>query len=70
MERIDINLGKFKLDQLGYVYKDIEKQTKLLETVYGFPKFAFLKKNDCLYKYRGKDSIILKNLFGVFSSHL
>ena len=70
MERIDIDLGKFKIDQLGYVYKDIEKQAKLLETVYGFPKFAFLEKNDSLYKYRGKDSIILKNLFEVFSSHL
>jgi len=31
MERIDIDLCKFKINQLGYVYKNIEKQTKLLE---------------------------------------
>ena len=62
MKRIDIDLGKFKVDQLGYVYKDIEKQAKLLETVYGLPKFAFLIKNDSLCKYRGKDSKISTKL--------
>jgi len=62
MERIDINFGNFKVDQLGYVYKDIEKQVKLLETVYGLPKFAFLEMNDTLCKYRGKDSIISTKL--------
>lgn len=62
MERIDIDLGKFKVDQLGYVYKDIEKQVKLLENVFGLPKFAFLVKNDSLCKYRGKDSIISTRL--------
>ena len=62
MERIDIDLGKFKVDQLGYVYKDIEKQVKLLETVYGLPKFAFLEKIDSLCKYRGKVSKISTKL--------
>ena len=62
MKRIDIDLGKFKVNQLGYVYRDIEKQAKLLETVYGVPKFAFLDKNDSLCKYRGKDSIISTRL--------
>jgi len=62
MERIDIDLGKFKVDQLGYVYRDIEKQVNLLETVFGLPKFAFLVKNDSLCKYRGKDSKISTKL--------
>ncbi len=62
MERIDINFGKFKVDQLGYVYKDIEKQAKLLETVYGLAKFAFLERKDSLCKYRGKDSMISTRL--------
>ena len=53
MERIDIDFGNFKVDQLGYVYKDIEKQAKLLETVYGLLRFAFLELNDRLCIYRG-----------------
>jgi hypothetical protein len=62
MKRINIDFGKFKVDQLGYVYKDIEKQAKLLENVYGLPKFAFLEKYDSPCKYRGKDSIISTRL--------
>jgi hypothetical protein len=62
MERINIDFGKFKVDQLGYLYKDIEKQAKLLENVYGLPKFAFLEKYDTPCKYRGKDSIISTRL--------
>ncbi|MFX1385327.1 MAG: VOC family protein [Promethearchaeota archaeon] len=62
MERININFSEFKIDQLGYVYKDIEKQAKLLETIYGLPKFAFLEKNDSECKYRGTDSTISTKL--------
>ena len=62
MERIDIDLGKFKVDQLGYVYRDIEKQVKLLETIYGLPKFAYFEKYDSICKYRGKDSKISTKL--------
>jgi len=56
MERINIDLGKFKINQFGYVYKDIEKQVKILETVYGLPKFAFLENIDSLLEYRGRES--------------
>ena len=62
MKRIDIDFGKFRVDQLGYVYKDIEKQAEILEKVYGLPKFAFLEKNDSSCNYRGKDSIISTRL--------
>ena len=35
-------LSKMKIDQLGYVYKDAEKQAKIMEEMYGMPKFAFI----------------------------
>jgi hypothetical protein len=62
MERINIDLGKYKINQLGYVYKDIDKQIHILENVYGLPKFAIFDKNDSPCKYRGKDSNIVTRL--------
>ena len=62
MERINIDLGKYKINQLGYVYKDIDKQIKIFENVYGLPKFAILNMNDSVCKYRGKDSKIATKL--------
>ncbi|MFW9820541.1 MAG: VOC family protein [Candidatus Thorarchaeota archaeon] len=62
MERINFNFGNLKIDQLGYVYKDIEKQANLLETIYGLPKFAVLERYDTPCKYRGKDTIISTKL--------
>ncbi|MFX0022475.1 MAG: VOC family protein [Candidatus Hermodarchaeota archaeon] len=62
MERINFNFDNLKVDQLGYVYKDIEKQAKILETIYGLPKFAFLESYDAHCKYRGKDCIISTKL--------
>jgi hypothetical protein len=62
MERINVNFNEFKIDQIGYVYRDIIKQARLLETIYGLPKFAFLEKNDSECKYRGNDSIISTKL--------
>ena len=53
----NIDLGKYRITQLGYVYKDIEKQANLLETQLGIPKFAYLEnKFKGTYKYRGKDT--------------
>lgn len=37
------NLGNLKINQLGYVYKDIKKQAKNLEEKLGIPKFAYLE---------------------------
>jgi hypothetical protein len=62
MERIDVKFENLKVDQLGYVYKDIEKQAKLLETIFGVPKFAFLEKRDSPIIYRGKESIMSTKL--------
>ncbi|MFX0057187.1 MAG: VOC family protein [Candidatus Hodarchaeota archaeon] len=62
MERINIDMGKYKINQLGYVYRDIDKQIKILENVYGLPKFAVFDYNDSPCKYRGKDSNIVTKL--------
>lgn len=50
-----------KIVQLGYVYKDIEKQAKIIEDMYDLPKFQFWnggKPVSGTVKYRGKDSEI------------
>ena len=56
MEEID--LGNLKIDQLGYVYKDIKKQAKILEDKLNLPKFAFLENRPTPYLYRGKETTI------------
>ncbi|MFX0073032.1 MAG: VOC family protein [Candidatus Hermodarchaeota archaeon] len=52
----NFNLGNLKINQLGYLYKDIEKQAKIIESLYGIPKFAFFENKDNTCKYRGRDS--------------
>jgi hypothetical protein len=54
----ELNLGNLKINQLGYVYKDIKKQAKILEENLGLPKFAFLENKPTKYNYRGKESIV------------
>ena len=55
MEEFKINLGNLKVDQLGFVYKDIEKQAKIFESLFNVPKFAILPETTEVVKYRGKD---------------
>ena len=54
----DLNLGNLKINQLGYVYKDIKKQAKILEEKLGLPKFAYLENNPTKYNYRGRETIV------------
>ncbi|MHA1390810.1 MAG: VOC family protein [Promethearchaeota archaeon] len=54
----ELNLGNLKINQLGYVYRDIKKQARILEENFGLPKFAFLENKPTKYKYRGKETII------------
>jgi hypothetical protein len=54
----EINLGNLKINQLGYVYKDIKKHAKMLEEQLDLPKFAFLENKPTLYLYRGKETTI------------
>lgn len=54
---LNINLGEYKITQLGYVYKDIKNQANLLESRLGVPKFAYFEnKFQGTYRYRGKDT--------------
>ena len=50
---IPINLSKTNLSQLGYVYKDIEKQAKIMESIFGIQKFGFYTNEGENYFYRG-----------------
>jgi methylmalonyl-CoA/ethylmalonyl-CoA epimerase len=54
----ELNLGDLKINQLGYVYKDIKKQAKILEEKLDMPKFAYLENKPTKYLYRGKESTI------------
>jgi hypothetical protein len=54
----ELNLSNLKINQLGYVYKDIKKQAKILEENLDLPKFAFLENKPTKYNYRGKETIV------------
>ena len=59
-QNFEFNLGNLKIDQLSFVYKDIKKQAKIMETTYGVPKFAQME--DITHQdatYRGKDVTII-----------
>ncbi|MFO7795849.1 MAG: VOC family protein [Promethearchaeati archaeon] len=51
-----LNLKDLKIFQLGYVYRDIDKQAKIMEEVWGMPKFAKLGPNTNEIIYRGEKS--------------
>ena len=57
MENI-MDLKNLKVDQLGFVFKDIEKQAKIMESLYGVPEFAIMENNNLLVKYRGKETTV------------
>jgi len=54
----DLKLGNLKIDQLGYVYKDIEKQAKIMENIYGVSKFIVFDPVDVKVNYRGVDKTL------------
>jgi len=54
----ELNLGNLKINQLGYVYKDIKKQAKILEEKLGLPKFAYLENKPTKYNYRGRETTV------------
>ena len=54
----DLKLGNLKIDQLGYVYKDIEKQAKIMENLYCVSKFMVFDPVDVKVNYRGVDKTI------------
>ncbi len=49
-----IDFGKFKIHQLGYVFKDLEKQAKIMEQIYGM-KFTLSEAPNQKYIFRGEE---------------
>jgi len=49
-------LNNLKVDQLGFVYKDVEKQAQILELIYSIPKITFFEFYDQKITFRGKDT--------------
>jgi methylmalonyl-CoA/ethylmalonyl-CoA epimerase len=59
-QNFTFNLGNLKIEQLSYVYKDVKKQVKIMEELYGIPKFAVMENithQDATY--RGKEVTII-----------
>ena len=54
----DLKLENLKIDQLGYVYKDIEKQAKVMEHLHGVSKIIVFDPVDVEVNYRGVDKTI------------
>ncbi|MFX1480362.1 MAG: VOC family protein, partial [Promethearchaeota archaeon] len=51
-----IDLGRLKVDQLGFVFRDIEKQAKIMEEMFGIPQFMIFPAVEFPTKYKGTDS--------------
>jgi len=62
MENFTIDFGNLKIDQLGFIYKDIEKQAKLLEQSFGFSQFIFGNTASNRIQYRGRESKIVSQM--------
>ncbi len=45
-----------KVEQIGYLYKDAERQAKIMEEAFGMPSFAFIPSQKSELTYRGKIS--------------
>jgi hypothetical protein len=64
----NIDLGNLELFQLGYVYKDIEKQAKIMETMYGVSKFWISDPLKLRITYRGvKTKIMVRGAFAQYN---
>ena len=68
-EGFNFNLTNLKVDQLGYVFKDIEKQAKIMEDLFGLDKLIFGKESTNVFNYRGSNSTIKTRMaFGRISN--
>ena len=54
VEEFKIDFKNFKIDQLGFIFKDIKKHTKIWEELFNIPKFAFFPPHTTEYLYKGK----------------
>ena len=62
MDNFKIDFGSLKVDQLGFVFKDIEKQAKIMEDIFGFSKFIFGEKDTITFQFRGKESKVTSQM--------
>ena len=56
MDNFKIDFGKLKVDQLGFVFKDTEKQAELMQNILGLPKFIFTDPVAHPLQFRGRES--------------
>ncbi|MFX1316351.1 MAG: VOC family protein [Promethearchaeota archaeon] len=50
-----IDLGNLKINHICYIYKDVEKQAKIMESLFNMPKFVFSEDLNHPAKFRGRD---------------
>jgi methylmalonyl-CoA/ethylmalonyl-CoA epimerase len=62
MENFKIDFGSLKVDQLGFVFKDIEKQAKIMENMLGLPKFIITSPVPHSIQFRGKESMLTSQI--------
>ncbi|MFX1328555.1 MAG: VOC family protein [Promethearchaeota archaeon] len=62
MDDFKIDFGNLKVDQLGFVYKDIASQANIMENVFGFSKFIFGNPRSSIIQYRGNPSQVTRQL--------
>lgn len=62
MEDFKINFGNLRVDQLGFIFKDIEKQADIMQSIFGFPKFIFGRPETRPIQYRGNESQMTSQL--------
>ena len=59
-QNFEFNLGNLKIDQMSFVYKDIDKQAKKMEQIYSIPTFAQMENiTHQEATYRGKEVTII-----------
>lgn len=56
MEKFNIDFGQLKVDQLGFVFKDIEEQAKVMEEIYSLSNFWFTPVAEVPTEYKGNKS--------------
>ncbi|HEC38662.1 hypothetical protein LCGC14_0553400 [marine sediment metagenome] len=58
MEKFNFDFGQLKVYQLGFVFKNIEEQAKILQELYGLAPFVFFPIEKFPTNYKGNDSLL------------
>ena len=57
MDNFKIDFSKLEVNQLGFVFKDTEKQAEMMQNILGLPKFIFTEPVLIQYpQFRGRES--------------